>query len=211
VSQDPCLPRNTTRTPRTGRRRGDSGTREAILAAARLLFAERGYDGASMRAIAAEAGVDVALVAHFFGSKAGLLAEAIEWPFDPDDEIPRVLAGGPERAGEGLVRLLVETWDREGSRHAIITLLTSAATEPRAAELMRTFIQRRLFAPLLAQLGVDRRELRGELASSQLLGLGLARYVLAFEPLASADAASVVAWVGPGVQRYLTGDLGAAT
>jgi AcrR family transcriptional regulator len=200
-----------TRTPRTGRRPGDSGTREAILAAARRQFAAKGYDAASMRAIAAEAGVDVALVAHFFGNKAGLLAEAIEWPFDPEDEIPRVLAKGPERAGAGLVRLLVETWDHEGSRHAIITLLGSATTEPRAAELMRTFLQHRLLGPLLKQLDVDRPELRAELAASQLLGLGLARHVLAFEPLASADAASVVDWVAPSVQRYLTGELGAAT
>ncbi|HEY6692923.1 MAG TPA: helix-turn-helix domain-containing protein, partial [Solirubrobacteraceae bacterium] len=74
--------------PRTGRRPGETHTRVAILGAARKLFAERGYAGASMRAIAAEAGVDASLVVHFFGSKAGLLVEAIEWPFDPEDEIP---------------------------------------------------------------------------------------------------------------------------
>jgi AcrR family transcriptional regulator len=192
---------------RTGRRRGDSGTRAAILESARRQFGEHGYDGASMRAIAAEAGVDAALVVHFFKSKAGLLVEAIQWPFDPEDEIPGILADGPEHAGAHLVRLLVDTWDREGSRHAILTLLRSATTEPRAAELMRTFIQIRLFGPLLARLGSDQPELRGELASSQLLGLGLARHVLRFEPLASADAAQVVAWAGPTVQRYLTGAL----
>lgn len=196
-----------TRTPRTGRRLGDSGSREAILAAARRRFADDGYDGASMRAIAADAGVDAALIVHFFGSKGALLAEAIEWPFDPDVEIPRVLSDGPERAGERLIGLLVDTWDREGSRHAILTLLRAAATEPRAAELMRTFIQRRLFGPLLSRLGSERPELRGELAASQLLGLALARYVLRFEPLASATPDAVVSWLGPTVQRYLTGTL----
>src|SRR5829696_6192049 len=110
---------------RTGRRPGETGTREAILVASRRLFAERGYEGATLRAIAAEAGVDAALVVHFFGSKAGLLVEAIQWPFDPADELPRLLADGPERVGANLARLLVDTWDREGGRHAIITLLRS--------------------------------------------------------------------------------------
>jgi AcrR family transcriptional regulator len=194
--------------PRTGRRPGETHTRVAILGAARKLFAERGYAGASMRSIAAEAGVDASLVVHFFGSKAGLLVEAIEWPFDPEDEIPGLLADGPEHVGAQLARLLVDTWDREGSRHAIMTLLRAATIEPRSAELLRTFIQLRLFGPLLARLGSDQPEIRGELCASQMLGLGLARYVIAFEPLASADGARVVAWAGPTLQRYLTGDLG---
>jgi AcrR family transcriptional regulator len=193
---------------RTGRRPGETHTRYAILGAARKLFAERGYAGASMRAIAAEAGVDASLVVHFFGSKAGLLVEAIEWPFDPEDEIPGLLADGPEHVGAQLARLLVDTWDREGSRHAIMTLLRAATIEPRSAELLRTFIQLRLFGPLLARLGSDQPEIRGELCASQMLGLGLARYVIAFEPLASADGARVVAWAGPTLQRYLTSDLG---
>jgi AcrR family transcriptional regulator len=193
--------------PRTGRRPGDTHTREAIIAAAREQFAEHGYAGASLRGIAAEAGVDAALVVHFFKNKAGLLVEAVEWPFDPDDVIPEILAEGPEHAGARLVRLLVDTWDREGSRHAILTLLRSATVEPRAAELMRSFIQLRMFGPLLARLGAEHADLRGELAASQMLGLGLARYVLRFEPLASADADRVVAWAGPTIQRYLTGEL----
>jgi AcrR family transcriptional regulator len=192
---------------RTGRRPGDTRTRDAILAAARNQFAEHGYDGASVRRIAGEAGVDAALVVHFFKSKAGLLVEAIQWPFDPEEQIDGLLSEGPENAGSRLVRLMIETWDREGDRHAILTLLRSATIEPRAAELMRTFIQIRLFEPLLSRIGADEPELRGELAASQLLGLGLARHVLRFEPLASADPAHVVAWAGPTIQRYLTGEL----
>jgi AcrR family transcriptional regulator len=192
---------------RTGRRPGETGTRQAILEAARRLFAERGYEGASLRAIASEAGVDASLAVHFFGSKAGLLEAAIEWPFDPDVEIPRLLADGPEHVGTRLAELLVDTWDREGSRNAIMTLLASATAEPRAAELLRTFLQLRLYGPLTAGLGVDRPELRGELCAAQMLGLGLARYVLRFEPLASASGSQVVAWAGPALQRYLTGPL----
>jgi AcrR family transcriptional regulator len=194
-----------TRTPRTGRRTGDSGSREAILAAARKLFAERGYEGASMRAIGAEAGVDAALVVHFFGTKAKLLTASVQWPFDPEVELARVQAAGPAHAGEALARLFVSTWDELGERNPIITLLRSAATEPEAAALTHEFINHRLLRPLLAHLGSDEPELRANLVASQLIGLGMARYILRFEPLASAPADAVVAIVAPTLQRYLTG------
>jgi AcrR family transcriptional regulator len=197
----------TTRTPRTGRRPGGSSTRDAILRAARKQFAESGYEGATMRAIASEAGVDAALVVHFFGNKPSLLAEAIEWPFDPEVEMPKLLAGGRSEVGRHLVELVVKTWDDEGTRNPILTLLRAATTEPRAAELMGEFLRLKLFAPLMDRLGVDRADLRADLAISQLIGLGLARYVLRLEPLASAEAGETVGWIAPTVQRYLTGKL----
>src|ERR671932_1709126 len=144
--------RTTTRTPRTGRRPGASGSRDAILDAARRLFAEHGYVATSLRAIAAEAGVDAALIIHFFGTKAKLLAAAVKWPFDPETEMERVIARGRSRAGEELVRLVVRTWDREGDRNAIMTLLRAATVEPAAAELLREFFQRRLYPPLVRSL-----------------------------------------------------------
>jgi AcrR family transcriptional regulator len=195
-----------TRTPRTGRRPGATGaqTREAILASARHLFAERGFENASMRAIAAEAGVDAALITHFFGSKANLLAESIEWPFDPDRELPRILKNGSDRVGEGLVSLLVRTWDRERTRNPVITLLRAASTEPSAAGLLTDFMRTQLFGPLLAELGSDQPDIRTNLVAAQLGGLALARYILRFEPLASAPPRDVVRWIGPTVQRYLT-------
>jgi AcrR family transcriptional regulator len=196
-----------TRTPRTGRRAGESGSRDAILAAARHLFAERGYDGASLRAIGAEAGVDAALVVHFFGTKAKLLAASVQWPFDPEVVIERVLAAGRSRAGEAVVRVFVETWDELGERNPIITLLRSAGTEDEAAALMREFMTRRLLGPLLDGLGSDEPELRADLVVAQLLGLGMARYIVRFEPLASAPPELVVETVGPTLQRYLTGEL----
>jgi AcrR family transcriptional regulator len=196
-----------TRTPRTGRRAGQSGTREAILEAARRLFAERGYDGASLRAIGAEAGVDAALVVHFFGTKAELLTASVRWPFEPDVELERVVAAGRSRMGAELARLFVDTWDRLGERNPIITLLRSATTEPAAAALMREFMSRRLMTPLLERVGSDQPDLRGDLVIAQLLGLGIARYVVRLEPLAGAPADVVVAAVGPALQRYLTGKL----
>src|SRR6476469_3793099 len=93
---------SSTKTPRTGRRAGNTTSRDAILEAARHQFAEHGYDGASLRSIAAAAGVDAALVVHFFGSKAKLLTAAVEWPFDPDVAIERVLETGDQHAGEAL-------------------------------------------------------------------------------------------------------------
>src|SRR4051812_50016669 len=105
------MPRPTTKTPRTGRRAGESTSREAILDAARRLFAEQGYEGASLRAIGAEAGVDAALVVHFFGTKANLLTASVRWPFDPEAELERVLAAGRSHAGDALARLFVDTWD----------------------------------------------------------------------------------------------------
>ena len=196
-----------TRTPRTGRRRGTSSSREDIRRAARKLFAERGYQGASMRVIAAEAGVDAALVVHFFGSKATLLGEAIDWPFDPEVEMPRLLVDGRHHVGRHIVALVDATWDTEGTRNPILTLLRAATTEPRAAELLSVFLRTRLFAPLMERLNADRPELRTSLAASQLVGIGLARHVLHIEPLASAKPADVVEWYGPTLQRYLTGKL----
>jgi AcrR family transcriptional regulator len=196
-----------TKNRRTGRRPGASSTRQQILEAARRLFAERGYQGATMRAIAADAGVDAALVVHFFGNKATLLSEAVEWPFSPEVEMPKLLVDGPHHAGRHLVALVVRTWDREGSRNPILTLVRAATTEPQAAEMLGEFLRRRLFAPLMERLGSDRPDLRANLAASQLVGLGLARHVLHVEPLASAKSADVVAWYAPTLQRYLTGKL----
>jgi AcrR family transcriptional regulator len=160
-----------------------------------------------MRAIAAEAGVDAALVVHFFGTKSGLLGAAIEWPFDPEVEMPKLLADGRHHAGRQLVELFVGTWDEEGTRNPILTVLRAAMNEARAAEMLRDFLRLRLFAPLMERLGSDRPDLRAQLVASQLVGLGIARYVLRFEPLASAAPADVVEWVAPTVQRYLTGKL----
>jgi AcrR family transcriptional regulator len=205
---DPTPARRTV-APRTGRRpaAANADTRTAILGAARQLFAERGYENASMRAIGAAAGVDAALINHFFGSKANLLAESIEWPFDPEAELPGLLSGGPAEVGERLVTLFVRTWDREGPGNPMIMLMRAASTEPAAAKLLADFMRSRLFGPLLAELGSDQGALRGNLAGTQLGGLGLGRYIFRFEPLASANSADVIRWVSPSVQRYLTDPL----
>jgi AcrR family transcriptional regulator len=163
-----------------------------------------------MRSIAAEAGVDASLVVHFFGNKPSLLAAAVEWPFDPAEAMPALLADGRRNVGRNLVALVVGTWDEEGSRHPILTLLRAAMSEPQAAEMMRELLTRNLFTPLLATLAADQPELRADLAMSQLVGLAVTRHVLALEPLASLELEALVAIYAPTLQRYLTGKIGAA-
>lgn len=207
MAADPTRRRSRTRTPRTGRRPGGSDSRDALLEAARQLFAERGYEGASLRAIGAAAGVDAALVAHFFGSKADLLAAAVDWPFDPDATLPRLLAHGRDRVGEALTELFLSVWDDERQRNPLLTLLRAATTEPRAATLLHEFVCTRLLGPLLAGLGADQPELRSDLVTAQLSGLALTRYILRFEPIASTPAEQLIPQIAPTLQRYLVGTL----
>lgn len=190
-----------------GQGRADSGTRAAILEAARTLFAEHGYVATSLRAIAAGAGVTPPLVIHFFGSKAGLFAEAVQWPFDPQEVIPRVAAGDPERLGERIAALFLSVWDDEQARGPILALLSAAGGDPKAAALLREFLGQELLGPITAGLGHPGSRLRANLVASQLVGAAMVRHVLRVEPLASLPADDVVALLAPTLQRYLTGDL----
>jgi AcrR family transcriptional regulator len=192
---------------KTGRRPGETATREAILGVATRHFGVRGYDGTTIRGIAADADVDPALVMHFFGSKTELFVAAVQWPFDPAGEIPKVIGEGRDGAGRRLVELFVSTWDAEDKRNTIVALLRAAMNQEPAARQLRDFVALELLAPLLAALGVDRVDLRANLLASQLLGLGITRYVLAFEPIASLDPEAVVDLLAPSVQASLTGDL----
>jgi AcrR family transcriptional regulator len=192
---------------RTGRRRGGGDTRQAIAEAARRQFAERGYEAATIRSIATEAGVDPALVMHFYGSKEALFAEVVQWPFDPDEAVAELLVGKRSAVGERLARLFVTTWDAEAGRNPIVALLRTALSQEWAARLFRDFLSTRFFGPLAEGLRIDRPELRTSLASSQLVGLGIIRYVMRFEPLASMDSEAVIAVLAPALQRHLTGRL----
>ena len=133
---------------RTGRRRGGGDTRQAIAEAARRQFAERGYEAATIRSIATEAGVDPALVMHFYGSKEALFAEVVQWPFDPDEAVAELLVGKRSAVGERLARLFVTTWDAEAGRNPIVALLRTALSQDSAARLFRDFLSTRFFAPL---------------------------------------------------------------
>jgi AcrR family transcriptional regulator len=201
-----------TSTRRPGRRKGgqghgDSGTRAAILDAARRQFTEAGYIETSLRAIASEAGVTPPLIVHFFGSKANLLVEAVHWPFDPAVVLPQVIAGDRRRVGERMSRLFAETWDAQPERSPLIELLRSAAGDEKSAALLREFLVNELFEPVIDALGVADGELRACLMASYLLGTVLVRHILKIEPLAGASSERVIALTAPTLQRLLTGKL----
>jgi AcrR family transcriptional regulator len=194
---------------RTGRRPGKQDTREAILAAARATFAERGFDAASIRAIASAAGVDPALVHHYFGAKEELFRATVAIPIDPAELVPGVLAGGPAEVGERLVRTFLSVWDSPVGG-AAVALLRSAVSNEWTARLLREFLVTQLLRRVLDHLDLDpaERALRGSLVATQIAGLAMMRYVIRLEPVASADPETLVAAIAPTVQRYLTGDVG---
>jgi AcrR family transcriptional regulator len=197
---------------RSGRRPGKQDTRERILAAAREVFAERGYDGASIRAIATSAGVDPALVHHYFGTKEQLFTATVRAPIDPGEVIPKIIAGGPvEQLGERMVETFLGVWEHPVSGPAFEAVLRGAFANRLSARLLREFFAVQILRRALQNLGsiIDPAEvpLRANLAASQLFGLAVIRYIFRFEPLASAPRDTVVAAVAPNLQRYLTGDL----
>ena len=192
---------------KTGRRPGDSGTRRAIATAAQRQFGERGFAKTTIRSVAEEAGVDPALVMQFFGSKDQLFAQSIRWPFDPVQEIGAVIDGDRTTAGERLVALFVRTWDAERGRNPIVTLLRAATTQDAAGRQLRDFLEHELLTPLVEGLHCDAPAVRANLVATQLLGLGIARYVLHFQPLAAMRPQDVVALLAPLVQSALTGPL----
>jgi AcrR family transcriptional regulator len=192
---------------RSGRRPGESGTREAILAAARRQFAAQGYDRTSMRGVAAEAGVDQALVAHFFGGKQRLFVEVVRLPFEPREVLPLLLEGDRDTVGERLARFVASILESPEGRARVLGVVRAAASEPEAARMLREFLRGELWAPLARQLGIEDAELRVTLAGSQIVGMVMARHVIEVEPLAALSADELATLLAPTFQRYLVGEL----
>jgi AcrR family transcriptional regulator len=198
---------STTAARRRGRRPAGADTKAALIDAAAAVFAEQGYDGATVRAIAGRAGVDPAMVNHWFGGKQGLFAAAMELPIDPAQVVDTVLGGDMDTVAERIVRTFVTVWDATGGAR-FAALVRSVSSHDLAARLLREFVTSVLFGPVAEALRVDRPDLRASLCGSQIVGLGMMRYVVQLEPLASADVETVVATIAPNLQRYLSGDLG---
>ncbi|WP_344427468.1 TetR/AcrR family transcriptional regulator [Pseudonocardia ailaonensis] len=194
---------------RPGRRSGDSGTREAILTAARGQFAAHGFRGASLRTIAGEAGVDPALIRHFFGSKDDLFDATLEVPHQLVERIKAELAGEPEGLGERLTRTYLGLWEDPATSGPLLALMRSAVTSEPAAERLRAMLGRRLFAEVPALLGRSDGEVRAALIGAHLVGVALARHVVRLPPVAELDLDTLVSYCAPAIGRYLTEPLGA--
>lgn len=188
---------------RTGRRPGKTRSREDILLAARLLFAEKGFDGTSMRAISRQAGVDPALVHHFFGSKEDLFNAALEDVVKPDEIFAEVLAEDPHGVGERLVHKFLSIWEQEETRSALLAILRSAVSHSHSAELLGNFMAGSLLRHIAASVHPEGAEIRAALVSSQLIGVALLRYALRTEPLASASVEQIEAMISPTIESYL--------
>lgn len=189
---------------RTGRRPGGGDTRGAVLDAARGEFAAHGYEKSSMRGIARAAGVDAALLHHYFGSKQQLFLAALEFPVNPEFIAQLILTGDRSTVGERIIRFALTLWEDPPVRERLLALLRTAATNEQVAELFRGFVEQELVARVVAALGEEGAGLRVELAMSQIVGLAMARYVFRVEPLASAGPEELAALVGPALQSYLT-------
>ena len=192
---------------RTGRRSGETTTREAILEAARTRFAKHGYDGATIRGIAADAGVDPALVHHFYGSKERLFVDAMRFPVVPSEVLGRAAEAGRDRLGESILRTVLDLWDAPETREQSIALLRSAVTNERAATMLRGFVTSAILGTIAGLVEDEDAEYRATLVASQILGLAVARFVVRLEPIASASIEELVDAIAPTVQRYLTGDV----
>ena len=192
--------------PPRGRRRGSPDTRSAILAAARSSFAEHGFAGTTIRAVAASAGVDAALVHHYFGTKDELFVAALQLPVDFREVLAPVVALGADGAAERLLRVFLSVWDDPDIRPSLLSF-ARGMLDPSANRLVSKGLLPVVIQPIGVALGVDRPAERMPLVASQVIGLILMRYVLAVEPLASMPRDQVIATFAPTIQRYLTGDL----
>ncbi|WP_116051556.1 TetR/AcrR family transcriptional regulator [Amycolatopsis palatopharyngis] len=192
---------------RRGRRPAGEDTRTALLDAARSVFAESGYEGATVRVIATRAGVDAAMVNHWFGGKEGLFAKAVlQLPFDPKDIVAALLDGDVDSLGQRIVRTFLTNWDGAG-RDGFVAVVRSVTGHDEALKLLKDTLVKYIFSGLASAVSANDREFRAALCATQVVGIGMVRYVIKLEPFASADIDTVTAAVAPTLQRYLTGDL----
>ena len=218
VTDAPGETRRSGRARRSGRRGGDSGTREAILAAARARFGDLGYDRTTIRGIATDAGVDAALVHHFYGSKEQLFAAAMQLPVNPREVLDAALApearGQEHSLGEHLLRTVLGVWEVAEMRATFLGLLRSAPTSDQAVTMLREFLAEAILGPLATAVRQAAPEgmaedagYRAALVASQVLGLGMTRYVLELPSLTQVSSDDLVAAIAPNLDRYLSGDL----
>ncbi|MEV7863243.1 TetR family transcriptional regulator [Streptomyces hirsutus] len=197
-----AAPRRRGRPPRTE----SADTRDRILDAAREEFSERGYDKTSVRGIAKSAGVDSALVHHYFGTKEQVFEAAVEVAFAPVLKGRQAVLDAPlEEVGERMTRMILGLWENPVTRTPLLAIIRSAVNNETAAGVFRRLVAGQLLRRIAGRLDLPDAELRAELAAAQLVGIAMVRYVIKVEPLASADVEQIVERVAPVVQGHLTG------
>lgn len=195
-----------TPTPRArGPRPAGEDTRAAILSAARAEFAERGFDATSVRAVARRAGVDPALVRHYFGTKANLFAVVSVLPGRPGERLGRLLDAGTDGLGRRLVALFFAVWDTPDGRQRMRALIAAASSRGPTSAGLAELLAGEVTGAIAPRLTGEQRRLRAELIAAQVVGLAMARFVLQLEPLASADEEDVARWLAPTIQRLIDG------
>jgi AcrR family transcriptional regulator len=190
-----------------GRRPGGPGTRSKILETARAEFAEHGYVAATIRGVARRAGVDPALVYHYFGDKAGLFVACLDLPADPRVIQLQAREGGLD--GARIAERFLAQWEQGAAEPggSFVTLTQAVSSAPEVARAVREFLTERVWSRVPAGNG-EAAARTTALVSSTLLGAAWARYVIRIEPFASATRAEVAAWIGPTIEAYITGRLG---
>jgi AcrR family transcriptional regulator len=189
---------------RRGRRPAGEDTRGLITEAARSEFADKGYEGTSLRAVARVAGVDPALVHHYFDGKADLFAQSVVLTrVNPAVMVDRVLAGPMDTLGERLVRTFLGVWDDPENQERLVALVRALLTNDEVTVLMREFVTREIVGRVTEHTQVSEAPLRGALAASQIIGLATTRYVVRLPAMVAASHDDLARWLGPVLQRYL--------
>ncbi|WP_307847201.1 TetR family transcriptional regulator [Micromonospora sp. D93] len=180
---------------------------QLILEIARGQFAERGYEGTTVRTIAQEAGVDSALVHHFFLTKEGLFEAAVRGALQPPDLVERAMKGPRGQVGRRTVELFFSHWDEPSAAARLGGILRSMTANDMAADAVRNFLGDQVILPLTQALGHSQPELRAAMVGSHLIGLATTRYVYRVPAIAELTAAGLAAGTGKAIQTYLTGVL----
>jgi AcrR family transcriptional regulator len=188
-----------------GRPPGTSRARADILEVARRRFLADGYDGASLRSIAADAGVDVALIGYHFGSKKGLLGAALALPANPAELLARELDGPLNSLPERLVATVVRAWERPDSGASLRAFVQAAVRDPDVGRLFREMLEREMITPIADRIGGADAARRAGMAASQIAGMVMARYLLGFEPIASMPADELARRMAPALRAALIG------
>ena len=194
-----------------GRRPGNVDTKSEIVEAAKRVFAAKGYEGASLRAVAREAEVDPALVHHYFDGKAALFVAAMALPFDPRSvpmhHLPNASTSSP---GAMVITAFLSMWDQaEGTGSSFAACVAGMAASTSVADAMREFVAERVWerSPVVEGESEDQTRRRRALVASQLMGLAFIRYILRVPPISTTTPAEIAGWAGPTLDRYMAGPI----